>query len=94
MTNYCVACGAEIPEGTQICYKCVKKYLGTDEWRAGYEAAKTEDREEINELKGRIIHLEQSYNMLALEAKPFLENQQYYEIGKDIYNIIKKVINE
>lgn len=26
MTNKCVCCGEEIPEGTQVCYTCEKKY--------------------------------------------------------------------
>ncbi|MCD8028350.1 MAG: hypothetical protein LUF02_06750, partial [Erysipelotrichaceae bacterium] len=26
-SNYCVCCGNEIPEGTQICYECYEKYL-------------------------------------------------------------------
>ena len=24
-SNYCVMCGREIPEGTQICYECRKR---------------------------------------------------------------------
>ena len=26
MNNFCVCCGAEIPEGRQICYQCEHQY--------------------------------------------------------------------
>ena len=94
MTNTCVICGAEIPEGTQVCYNCIKKNLGSDEWQAGYDAAKTEDREEIKELRSHINHLEQTYNMLALEAKDYLEHKEFYDIGRSMYEIVERIINK
>jgi hypothetical protein len=65
MTNTCISCGAEIPEGTQVCYNCT--------WEASQETRlkEIEDRnmrwtpEELDYLKA-LYKLKTDYSLHRL----------------------------
>lgn len=93
MTNQCVICGAEIPEGTQVCYSCIKKNFGSDEWQAGYNAAKEEDEKEFCDLRNEIIKWEKAYNFLVMEVNQQVENKKYYKVGELICKLFDELNN-